>query len=410
MPSELEILQEYVQTRDKKSLTRLSTQFKEILTDHCFRVLYQKNGNHELAREILYNLYHNCISVLPENSLYLQALYQDPVIQLERFGACTIPLLPQSDLKQARGEFQKTLLSFPEYRNDNDNNHPYVLNNFAALGNPSSFHNPFVRNLRIEAYKKVVPIFKSLLQRRYKNKDMKLEMLWDRMMYRMKGMKATPESWHRDVMPRDRLDPDDKVYGGWINLDHQDQYFSFLPGTHLGYRQYDMTPRFAELDKKVAKQVSKFKYKLSIPPGHILIFPQYILHELQSSKATTTMMRLFLGWRTTTRSTSIYGEKKFKDIVTNQAVPPLPGGIIPPMYVSNHARYYMTKRFRPNPYGDLVNLPEWCQQTFIPSLLITTQKGNKLIDKHMGSLRYYNLPMYPEYTDDEVKLYQPHFI
>ena len=49
--------------------------------------------------------------------------------------------------EQARADFRETLQSIPEFTKDHTLNDAFVLGGFAALGNPSSFHNPFVRRM-----------------------------------------------------------------------------------------------------------------------------------------------------------------------------------------------------------------------------------------------------------------------
>ena len=68
-----------------------------------------------------------------------------------------MPVLDEQKLMRARHDFTRTLQAFPEYKRSLHNpdqtagGNPlvYVLGGFAALGNPASFHNPFVREMRL---------------------------------------------------------------------------------------------------------------------------------------------------------------------------------------------------------------------------------------------------------------------
>lgn len=200
----------------------------------------------------------------------------------------------------------------------------------------------------------------------------------------------------------------DEVFGGWINLDTKNQYFSCIAGSHLNIIQKEIESgfdtlagnyakylddnenhlaefedlpikemetvlstsgkreklvekakeqimtnksKFAEaLVKNRLKQVSKLKVKITVPPGHVVIFPQYILHEVVASPVKHNMLRLFTGWRLTSKKESLYDTlhkyksskyPSLKTIMDKQGVPPIPGGMIPPMYSRNHASNFL---------------------------------------------------------------------
>jgi|UniRef100_A0A6C0J1Q4 hypothetical protein len=89
-------------------------------------------------------------------------------------------------------------------------------------------------------------------------------MLIDRMMVRNPGVKPSPETWHRDVAPTELLLDDAIVYGGWINLDNKDQYFSCIIGSHLGIKLKNLKSGFANIPKTHIKEISKLKSHLVI--------------------------------------------------------------------------------------------------------------------------------------------------
>lgn len=361
---------------------------------------------------------------------YFNPNFEGRLSEYERFmclGATTIPLLNKEQLKKYQNEFMETLRDFPEYARNSDNDKngnpiSYVLGGFAAFGNPGSFHNPMSRKLRMLGFKAVKRFVEENITKVYPEGIQRptiLQALSDRMMYRMKGQAPTAEAWHRDVMNTDRIKPIDEIYGGWINLDSVDQYFSFIPGSHLSETQYYLKEGFATLEKEcerkyglknypytkesykaILKITNNLKYRLTVPPGHIVIFPQYIMHEVVANPSTYNMMRQFTGWRLTTDNKPIYPLEMFED----QAVIPLPGGMIPPMYAKNHIMFFQEKQLTIHS-GVKYNLSEWSVATFKPELLIRNAKGNWIIPRHMKSLKSTGLKMYPPYSPKEKSIY-----
>ncbi len=355
-----------------------------------------------------------------------------PVEQLERAGITTIEIISPKELKKYQKEFDTTLQEFPEYRRDpNDptldhegNSLVYVAGGFAALGNPASFHNELSRKLRIMGYQKMKVLMAEYVSRlAYVKKEYNLQALSDRMMYRQKGQKPTAETWHRDVMPPDKIEYEDEIFGGWINLDSQDQYFSCIPGSHTSVVQKTLDAGFATLTDAVSKiymrsdqlqkkkptakelkpyisEVTKDRHRFRIPPGHMVVFPQYILHEVIANKAQYNMRRQFTGWRLTQSNKLLYPLELFD----KQAVIPLPGGMIPPMYARMHLCYFQEKQFNITPETKY-NLIEWSKASFKKRCLVKNKKGNSIVQRYMESLTDYDLPLYPPYLKKERSIY-----
>lgn len=164
---------------------------------------------------------------------------------------------------------------------------------FAALGNPSSFHSTIVRELRRIAHRAMVDATPFDLRGGFR-----VSQVIDRLMKRLRGDKPTTESWHRDVAANTKAG--DRVYGGWINLDDEDQFFSCIPGTHndaIGEGTGFVKDLSAADKQKIAEHRSKREKPLvSIPAGHMLIFNERLIHEVVSKSAGRTMLRLFTGW------------------------------------------------------------------------------------------------------------------
>jgi len=236
--------------------------------------------------------------------------------------------------------------------------------------------------------------------------ETKLEMLFDRMMYRQKSQEPSKESWHRDVIPPDLIQDNDELFGGWLNLDEENQYFSCIPGSHLGKRQKELVKGFAVIPQEQVPIIGAYRHKFSVPPGHMIVFPQYILHEVVARRSEKNMMRVFTGWRTTISNDYLHPDTKEK--IKRQAVMPLPSGQQPPMFSANHGSMFRRTQFKPIPDNpQKVSTIEWSVNTFLKDLLKVDKRNEYIIPRFLDSLSYYKLPMYTPYTEEEMSLYRP---
>lgn len=391
-------LEKFCTTQDTKFLNNIDEITKLLLIDVAYSCLYQKYGNIELAMKILeyYGEIQNILSVPIYNSPKPLKMYQ----QLKRTGVTTLPVFSAEELIPLQKEFHQTLLSFPEYSRSTTD--PiYVLGGFAAFGNPASFHNPLVRKIRLKCRGKAMELFRIISKNSWRKLSL-LEMLWDRFMFREKGQTPSAETWHRDVIPGKKIAEWDEVFGGWVNLDSHPQYFSCLLGSHLGVKLSELTEGFATIPKKDVPIFNKYKTRIEVPPGHMIIFPQYILHEVLGAAAKHNMMRLFLSWRLTNRDTWIHED--IPERVATQDIMKLPSGQLPAMYSKSHLMFYQNKPFAPIPNRPKVTLRTWSDETFIP---IIRNTPNGIIPRFLSSLKTYQLPLYPPYTEEELNNYRP---
>ena len=417
---EAEIIRKFCKTLDTRLLDKLSHRAQQLLIDGSYTCLFQKYGNQKAA--VIALQHFGEITESADSWVYQGDFDLNGYQSLKRMGVVTIPVIPAEEIPEIRNKFLQTLRKFPEYKRDSNdpdrdstgNPLVYVLGGFAALGNPASFHNELVRDIRRRCRKAVLPIFRTLIEHyadRHLQNPTNFEMLFDRMMYRMVSQQPVAESWHRDVMPKKAIQHNDEVFGGWINLDEKNQYSSCIPGSHLGVRQRDLEEGFATIPKDQVQAISKFRYKFPIPAGHIVIFPQYIVHEVVAQKSSYNMMRLFTGWRTTVADGFLHPDTLER--LDTQAIMPIPGGMRPPMYAANHGSFFLWKQFRPIPNRDhKVNTIEWSQDTMQPVTLIDRpakkdRLAYRIVKRWMDSLQQYNLPKYPAYTGEEIDLYRP---
>ena len=460
-----ELINSFCSSGDTKYLNRLTEKAKKTLIEYSYIVLFQKNGNMDIAKSVLKHFgeidiikYKEGLNETREsrkinkedwkklNKTQIEEMRKEKSAivytgkqdiegyeSLKKRGFVTVEVLNKKQLEKIKKQYIETMRSFPEYARSTENpdldsaGNPllYVLGGFAAFANPASFHNPMVRDIRKKLRKKVLPIFREMIgdimDKKRKN-NTKLEMLIDRMVFRHKSQAPSAESWHRDVTPKKYLVKGDEIFGGWVNLDiDKTQKFSCIFGSHLGVDLRSLKEGFAALPKDQMKKLNKVKSVATIPPGHVIIFPQYIFHEVVSKKASYDMRRLFSGWRTTIEDGPLF--RDIGQMLQDQAVIPLPSGQLPPLYSANHRSCFLRKAF--NPIRDdkkfKVSTMQWSDETFkkkgpsgvslfryFPSR--NGKPGYKLVSRHMQSLKKYGFPMYRSYSEKEIELYRPNKI
>mgnify|MGYP000868137029 CR=1 FL=1 len=290
-------------------------------------------------------------------------------------GYILFKVFEQHELPLLRKEFDDTCSNFPEFLKTDQ----YVLGGFSALGNPSSFHNYFVRFVRYKVFK----ILKNILKNQYKGKY--IQCLFDRMMYRPSGQTPSKESWHRDSSQS--LHENDTVFGGWVNFDDNSQYFSCVPGT---YKKQDKSGFMPIKDEDFTGT------KVEIKPGHGILFHQTLIHEVLPTKLKYNSYRVFHGIRISDIKDTPFD---YTDIIEDQGVPPEPSGQIPPMYAKLHLVNHLEK---------LINFSKFlipiCHEEYTRK---TTGEKYIIVKRYLKSLREYNLPMYNVYQEKEKDIFLP---
>lgn len=323
-----------------------------------------------------------------------QADYQ---AQLVRNGFVVIPTTLGYDLqklKQVQDAFDQHFRDSPELRNarPEDPNWKNVLGGFAALGNPSSFHHPVVRAMREMCEAAVLDNDALPLYGR------KLEQCFDRMMRRIPGEATDAESWHRDEALNTL--PGDDIFGGWINLDEQPQYFSCAPRTHTEEGAHDRNAGFAKITtpEQMAhyQRIANRHGPVAIPPGHILIFYERLVHEVHKVTATHIMRRLFLGWRATNASAPLFGQMQTDAWMQSQAPPKVKSGQKPAVYPT--AYYNYPRNFKAlTKFSESVFVRECLYEHTVKSGLYANSKWMR-VARFMKGLAEYGLPTYVQYN------------
>lgn len=312
-------------------------------------------------------------------------------LDLNLDGVVIIPT--DFDCAKLRADFDTTLSQLPCFKPDASK---HVLGGFGALGSPGSFHNEFARGLRLDCLEKVTPVLKGV------DPIMNLEMMSGRMLYRAPGTSPSRESWHRDQSPNATIG--DHVFGGWINLGSETQYFSCILGTHrpgLNWPASSSRPNgFSKITSTIAKieNFSQRKSRVEIPVGSILLFYENIIHEVYPAKAKKPLYRLHLAWRLTHKTTSLI--PNMDDLLDSQAPIPMKSGQKPPMWAAAHWNFYgpKVKEFSFN-FEDTV-----LEDKTHPKV----DGAFRSVPRFMRGLRELGRPMYEPYGPHERALYHPY--
>lgn len=296
------------------------------------------------------------------------------------------------DTEQLCREIDNEMQNMPEFK-PGAKLEDIILGGFSALGNPSSFHNETVRKIRAQVHPKVCEMFREY----EKDNGRLLEQVIDRLMVRPAGRSPSREMWHRDVCPK--VAEGDIIFGGWVNLDSTDQTFSCCPGTHMEVNDRN-AKGFAIIPKNERAAYKNRAVKVKIPPGHLLIFNEDLVHEVYPEKRSKTSYRLFIGWRLTNSNQPLL--PKTMERLEDQAVMQLKSHQMPRIYAKLHWVNWK---------GKLVALRKaYIKKVRIKRKCKKTDKYYSLphdISDHMKSLKEYKLRMYRGYSKEERAMHTP---
>ena len=263
----------------------------------------------------------------------------------------------------------------------------FVMGAFGALGNPSSFHHPQIRQLRLSIFNFAKLYFATHFPTYY------IECLPDRFCIRLPKTSLSAESWHRDISNVNKTitagHADDLIFGGWVNLDkEQTQYFSCVPYTH---NERTTEGGFSLIKTEDRKHYKERRERIAIPPNHMLIFNEKTVHEVCSSKQTCKSYRLFMKYRLTKIAEPLFPDNV--KIAQEQGVFPLSIAQTPPIYAKLHAVNWKSR---------LENFSENIKTEFIDGSCSHTR-----VKRFMPSLKEANYEMFPDYLDEELDILTP---
>lgn len=231
----------------------------------------------------------------------------------------------------------------PEYRKRRVYDRRFQAGGFGALNNPSASHNLFNRLLETAIHDSLFELFRQMA-----GTDKFTEFLPDRLSFRPRGDSPGAESVHRDISSF--LLPADIFFGSILNLNiaatgpgapSSSQFFSCQPGSQLtdhvgGPNQRGFVTSISDAEKK---EFQEKKMAIEIKSGHILIFFENILHEVNPTKMTVDQFRKYFGIRVTASPNGLYPQNArfFED----QETLIHKGGVrqesmVPKLYLVNH--------------------------------------------------------------------------
>lgn len=333
---------------------------------------------------------------------------EDYAAMLIEHGYIVVPLLKKEEVNMKNAEFIETLQTMPEFLNPPgkfQGEVHYVKGGFGSLGNPSSFHNPFVRSVRQLAHHRLAkPIFRKVKELLGKEAPENLEQIVDRMRVLRPKAQVGQETWHRDTTPKKYTHEGDLIYGGWISFDtigSTPQRFSAFDRSHLMSPLDQSKSRkgegerkegFEKVSSEESEELTKLKEQnlqqnegknwfVEVPPGHMLIFQQEILHEVvaDTRKNKPQSYRLFTAFRLTNSR---------DQFVSNQFGPTLETPLIKS---GQKADMWPQANWRPIAWPNLVL---WSEVTFKPFFLEnrSIKSGDKIGEvKHVIPRNMYGM-------------------
>ena len=297
-------------------------------------------------------------------------------------GYIVLPVLQPQEVIETREQLIAELSQDPVYKDPAlAIEQGMVMGGFGALPTAHSYHNKVVRALRIKAHKVAASLCPP---------DKKMTQCPDRVMVRTANQLPSKESWHRDKSPFAEAGSD--MFGGWINLNDFDEHFVCCPGSqqvgNSGAQNFETIPKEDRPYWK-ARQV-----KVPIPPGHMIVFYENIVHCVNPGKRTLRY-RLFTGWcigPQTPDPTLIARMKNFQ-------TPKIKGGMQPPLYSRQHMACWMDRIVK---FSENIS-EEYCYDHLVKS---GKNEGKTL---HIAK----RFPMepgmqYPAYSDEELAMFMPH--
>jgi len=335
---------------------------------------------------------------------------------IKTHGYCVISCINADLVPGYRDDMMKEFAASPEFEpefqvqlyselisNKCDALESVIGGGFSALSLPSSFHNLSVRSIRKLAH----PVIMAVLKHLAPSDDYNFEQVIDRLMIRPKSRKASAEAWHRDIAKKAM--EDDIIFGGWINLDSELQYFSCVPGSQLDRTvASENGTGFAPITKSEHKQLKTKSKQVTVQPGGILVFNESLIHELKSMKHTNNVYRLFLGWRLTKYKTPL--DPIIFEKLEKQGVITIKSNQIPALYPStyvNYPKFHPLLRKLGLGYKKQLLRPKIINVTVNKETKQKKQEHFYIPDRHMKSLAEYNLPLYPAYSPTEMAMHVP---
>jgi hypothetical protein len=278
----------------------------------------------------------------------------------------------------------------------------FVLGGFAAMANPSSFHHPVPRIVRIAITKQVAePLFRRMFPGQY------MQSWPDRFRITRSDVVPTSESFHRD---KSGSRPGETIFGGWVNLSlDKTQKFSCVPGTQLPNTAQHAAgfEKFGAMEQARLKLVKK---EILVPPYHCIIFNETLAHEVATRPKKAydpreTGYRLYLKYMLTPTGRSVITDNEITEYTFNQGVPRISETQIPAMYSNMHVNQIKVNKRRLEDIAGRLKEP-FKEEAEVKSGEL---KGTRYMRPKLNlpSLREAGLPLFYSYSDVEKSILRP---
>ena len=300
-------------------------------------------------------------------------------------GYCVLPVLSPEEVTSTRDRLVLELRRDPYYKDATRAwNEGMVMGGFGGLATPHSYHNPVTRELRLRVHEVGVQLCPP---------DAVIEQCPDRTMSRAIHQCPGGESWHRDESPNAK--PGSAIFGGWINLNDHDEYFACCPGSQRIGTGGNIN--FQTIPKEERPEWKAREVKVPIPPGHLVVFYENIVHRVYTGKKRREY-RLFVGWRIGTNRDDELDPTLHERMVRHQ-VPKIKGGMQPPVYARQHMASWIER------------VAEWSKNVQDVHCYNHVVRSGKNAGKTFRIAKRY--PMnpdmsYPKYTALELFVLRPH--
>jgi hypothetical protein len=306
-------------------------------------------------------------------------------------GWVAVPLLDETKLGHLRERLLNQIRHAPEINPRLGKAWHYAKTGFGTLNVSSSFHNAIVRNLRHKADARLKHMFAEVARTRYHgDTDVYLEQIVDRVLIRQPGQTPTAEAWHRDESKIAELEMEeegitnahkvyrksqvgalvnDMIFGGWINLNDFTEYLSAIPGTQLDNNAGE---GFSTIKADQHQELNLRRRRLAVPPGHILVFFENMVHEVLPNPADERQMRLFTGFRISQNNSPFFPD--VEDLLWTMSPMALKSGEAAHAYGTMTWSSGVSKRSAEKPTAGttgLLNLQRWAEETFTEENLTT---------------------------------------
>lgn len=269
---------------------------------------------------------------------------------LKKEGYLLVPL-EEGSSKELGALFEEYLEHIPEYTKQGPlkplkEGGSYSPGSFGAINLASAYHCPFAVESDLRANAAVRPIIEALardLGRKHTAQDP------DRICFR--NAKQRAESWHTDNTGGAFLKSDIYI-GGTLNADpkgESSQVFTLVPKSHtLGAKGGGES--FTPAKDKATYDASA--EKIVIPPDHVLIYFENIVHCISGKKSKEfpfPWYRKFVAWHLSDSPEQWCKEYNGQETMIEQGPLAHKGGVIAPMY----PRLWLTNHWKTHliPYG-----------------------------------------------------------